>query len=154
MLDTPADSCTVKKWQVNEFLCQKIAWQSQIKFPTLFADRIGVSFRYRDKHRNNLGRNRLLPTRRPPRSNRCQVIWYFEPKPPTTIAKNKHFRTFQNLEIHSSHFTHYATFGRKKIQFNFFLAAAAVAQSVKRPGLRSLTRGATELTWFWFPVAS
>ena len=34
----------------------------------------------------------------------------------------------------------------KKIQFNFFLVAVAVAQSVKCPGLRSLTRGATELT--------
>ena len=29
---------------------------------------------------------------------------------------------------------------------SFFDAAAAVAQSVKRPGLRSLKRGATELT--------
>ena len=31
-------------------------------------------------------------------------------------------------------------------------AAAAVAKSVKHPGLRSLKRGATELSWICFPV--
>ena len=33
-----------------------------------------------------------------------------------------------------------------------YVAAATVAQSVKRPGLRSRKRGATELTWVWLPV--
>ena len=37
-------------------------------------------------------------------------------------------------------------------QVKAVIAAAAVAQSVKRPGLRSLKRGATKLTWVRFPV--
>ena len=42
----------------------------------------------------------------------------------------------------------------KLSSFCFFLAEVAVAQSVKHPVLRSLKRGATKLTWVWFPVAA
>ena len=38
--------------------------------------------------------------------------------------------------------------------FDWLVAAAAVAQSVKHSGLKFLSRAATELTWVQFPVAA
>ena len=45
-------------------------------------------------------------------------------------------------------------FAKNKFQVYVGVAAAAVAKSVKHPGLRSLKRGAAELTWVGFPVVA
>ena len=91
---------------------------------------VEIDFYRRDAHRDRIGAKLFdILSRHPPRLRKIN-----------TYAP---FRIWKFIPVFSPIMQQLVG---KKIQFNFFLVAAAVAQSVKCPGLRSLTRGATELT--------